>query len=101
MPKNYRYQINIMFLPAIINLLEPFATLTSWRTKARIKNILFLTTIPSNVTVTAKKKRCFPLRIFSVNVTKPANLVIITEEIFNGKLSFARCYKASPAELET
>ena len=45
-----------MFLPAIINLFEPFATLTSWRTKARIKNILFLTTIPSNVTITAKKK---------------------------------------------
>ena len=53
-----------MFLPAIINLLEPFATLTSWRTKARIKNILFLTTIPSNVTATAKKKKMFSIKDF-------------------------------------
>ena len=37
------------------------------------------------------KKSSFPLRIFSLNVTKSqfaADLVTFTEEIFNGKLHF-------------
>ena len=43
MMTNYRYLINIMLLPNIINLLEPFATLISWTTKTRIKKrIIFL-----------------------------------------------------------
>ena len=39
--------------------------------------------------VSLHKKRGFPLRISSVNVTKfPADLVTFTEEILNGKLYF-------------
>ena len=34
------------------------------------------------------KNKVFPLRISSVNVTKFADLVTITEEILNGKLHF-------------
>ena len=42
---------------------------------------------------TLHKKWSFPLRIFSINVTKsnpqfPTDLVKFTEEIFNGKLHF-------------
>ena len=37
---------------------------------------------------TAQKKKSFPLRIFSVNVTISADLVTCTKEIFNEKLHF-------------
>ena len=43
------------------------------------------------VLATLHKKSSFPLRISSVNVTKPqfpADLVTFTEEILNGKLQF-------------
>ena len=45
----------------------------------------------SNGAIPLLKKKSFPLRFYSVNVTKPAvsaDFITFTEEILNGKLHF-------------